>query len=376
MTNSWRKLFAKRGPSRNNASVQNCESRSCARPSPPSPDNDSRSGIRRHTPSDLNAGANFVPGGQWLSYRVGGRQFVSWKMNFKGEVCSSSSYPTEDMAWINEIDSTRSMEEQNFDVNIGMTDSRLRSTSRNNCKCTQTVTDFKRRAKMQEQKAQQEDRFLKGRRIAYIISMTISRLVGQTKPFWTSTIWWEQLWGMTTYRTTSWRVCSRNSSTNLKSCIFLWYSVNRTHILSKEEEASYHRLTEMVRRSVEQENRDNSFIARNEENISQDSSKSSSKNKLKSQWERLGPWTRSWRERETGKKRSRSLSETRKSSKICGKDPKGVSPSGKSQHSVSLYFRMGKVNRNPHVIFDTSIMLQVQHPKVDVYRVESANSVA
>ena len=106
------------------------------------------------------------------------------------------------------------------------------------------------------------------------------------------------------------------------------------------------------------------------------SSESSSKNKLKSQWERLGPWTRSWRERETGKKRSRSLSETRKSSKICGKDPKGVSPSGKSQHSVSLYFRMGKVKRNPHVIFDTSIMLQVQHPKVDVYRVESANSVA
>ena len=38
--------------------------------------------------------------------------FVIWKMNFKHEVCcSSSSFPTHALLWINEIDSARNMEE-------------------------------------------------------------------------------------------------------------------------------------------------------------------------------------------------------------------------------------------------------------------------
>ena len=37
--------------------------------------------------------------------------FVTCKMNFKSEVCSSSSFPAEAMVWINEIDSDRNMDE-------------------------------------------------------------------------------------------------------------------------------------------------------------------------------------------------------------------------------------------------------------------------
>ena len=37
--------------------------------------------------------------------------FVICKMNFKSEVCSSSSYPIEAKVWINEIDSDRNMNE-------------------------------------------------------------------------------------------------------------------------------------------------------------------------------------------------------------------------------------------------------------------------
>ena len=37
--------------------------------------------------------------------------FVIWKMNFKSEYCSSSSFPTEATVWINEIDSARNMDE-------------------------------------------------------------------------------------------------------------------------------------------------------------------------------------------------------------------------------------------------------------------------
>ena len=37
--------------------------------------------------------------------------FVIWRMNFKSEVCSSSSFPTDAMVGISEIDSARNMDE-------------------------------------------------------------------------------------------------------------------------------------------------------------------------------------------------------------------------------------------------------------------------
>ena len=39
--------------------------------------------------------------------------FVIWKMNFKSEACSGSSFPTEAMVWINDADSARHMDELN-----------------------------------------------------------------------------------------------------------------------------------------------------------------------------------------------------------------------------------------------------------------------
>ena len=37
--------------------------------------------------------------------------FVFWKMNFKSGVCSSSSFPTEALVWIIEVDSTRNIDD-------------------------------------------------------------------------------------------------------------------------------------------------------------------------------------------------------------------------------------------------------------------------
>ena len=37
--------------------------------------------------------------------------FSEWKMNFKGEVCSGANSPREGIKWINEFDSTQSVDD-------------------------------------------------------------------------------------------------------------------------------------------------------------------------------------------------------------------------------------------------------------------------
>ena len=140
-------------------------------------------------------------------------------------------------------------------------------------------------------------------------SMTISRSVGQMKPFWTSTIWWEQRWRMTNtelrytarhVNISEWRhhgESVQESAPPIWRTAISYGAVSTGHIsFSKGEEASYVRLNEMVLRSVEQEKQGQQFQCPEWRNISSGSSTdSNSKSKLESQWERLGPWTRSWR---------------------------------------------------------------------------------
>ena len=97
-----------------------------------------------------------------------------WKIRFKTEVCTCSQFPTEAMQWIKEVElfdsvdelrsssSNRGISMPNFEVLDAKIASALNKIIHN--------SHFKRRISLvEEQKAQKQDRFLRGRQIAYLI---------------------------------------------------------------------------------------------------------------------------------------------------------------------------------------------------------------
>ena len=99
--------------------------------------------------------------------------FACWKIWFKTEVCTCSQFPAEAMQWIKEVElvdsvdelrsssSTRGISMPNFEVLDARIASALNKIIHN--------SHFKRKISLEEQKAQKEDRFLRGRQIAYLI---------------------------------------------------------------------------------------------------------------------------------------------------------------------------------------------------------------
>ena len=99
--------------------------------------------------------------------------FACWKIRFKTEVCTCSQFPTEAMHWIKEVEmvdsvddlmsssSIRGISMPNFEVLDARIASALNRIIHN--------SHFKRRISLEEQKAQKQDRFLRGRQIAYLI---------------------------------------------------------------------------------------------------------------------------------------------------------------------------------------------------------------
>ena len=99
--------------------------------------------------------------------------FACWKIRFKTEVCTCSHFPTEAMQWIKEVElvvsvdelrsssSARGISMPNFEVLDARIVSVLNKIIHN--------SHNKRRIGLEEQKAQKQDRFLRGRRIAYLI---------------------------------------------------------------------------------------------------------------------------------------------------------------------------------------------------------------
>ena len=99
--------------------------------------------------------------------------FACWKIRFKTEVCTCSHFPTEAMLWIKEVElvdsvdglksscSIRGIQLPNFEVLDARIASALNRIIHN--------SHFKRRISLEEQKAQKQDRFLRGRQIAYLI---------------------------------------------------------------------------------------------------------------------------------------------------------------------------------------------------------------
>ena len=99
--------------------------------------------------------------------------FACWRIRFKTEVCICSEFPTEAMQWIKELkmvdsvddlkssSSIRGIRLPNFEVLDARIASALNRVIHN--------SHSKRRISLEEQKAQKEDRFLRGRQIAYLI---------------------------------------------------------------------------------------------------------------------------------------------------------------------------------------------------------------
>ena len=99
--------------------------------------------------------------------------FACWKIRFKTEVCTCSKFPTDAMQWIKEVElvdsvdesrsssSTRGISMPNFEVLDARIASALNKIIHN--------SHFKRRISLEEQKAQKQDSFLRGRQIVYLI---------------------------------------------------------------------------------------------------------------------------------------------------------------------------------------------------------------
>ena len=99
--------------------------------------------------------------------------FACWKIRFKTEVCTCSQFRTETMHWIKEVEMVDSVDElkssssvrgirmPDFEVLDARIASALNRIIHN--------SHFRRWVSLEEQKAQKEDRFLRGRQIAYLI---------------------------------------------------------------------------------------------------------------------------------------------------------------------------------------------------------------
>ena len=99
--------------------------------------------------------------------------FACWKLRFKTEVCTCSQFPTEAMQWIKEVELVDSVDElrsssssrgtsmPHFEVLDASIASALNKIIHN--------SHFKRRISLEEQKAQKQDRFLRGRQVAQLI---------------------------------------------------------------------------------------------------------------------------------------------------------------------------------------------------------------
>ena len=99
--------------------------------------------------------------------------FAFWKIRFKTEVCTCSQFHTEAMQWIKEVEmvdsvddlrsssSIRGISMPNFEVLDARIASALNKIIHN--------SHFKRRISLEEQKAQKQDRFLRGKQIACLI---------------------------------------------------------------------------------------------------------------------------------------------------------------------------------------------------------------
>ena len=102
-------------------------------------------------------------------------EFQSWMLNFRTDICMRTAQPHVTMLWIKEVEMAKSIDELvtsrsitgqpnflDFDTFDAMIASALK-------KLVSTSSNFPKRTSVEEQRAQNSDRFLRGRQIAYMI---------------------------------------------------------------------------------------------------------------------------------------------------------------------------------------------------------------
>ena len=129
--------------------------------------------------------------------------FACWKIRFKTEVCTGSQFPAEAMQWIKEVELVDSVDELRSSSstcgismpNFEILDARIASVLNKIIHNSQ----FTRRISLEEQKAQKQDRFLRGRQIAYLIyeylRVTGAMILSKTMPTYSLLVY-----EMTTFR--------------------------------------------------------------------------------------------------------------------------------------------------------------------------------
>ena len=99
--------------------------------------------------------------------------FQFWKVRFKTEVCASSGSPSEAMLWfkevkildtIDDLKSSRSVQEHRF-PNFEMLDVKIASALNEIIR----NSHFRERVSVEEPRARTQDRFLRGRQMAFMI---------------------------------------------------------------------------------------------------------------------------------------------------------------------------------------------------------------
>ena len=209
--------------------------------------------------------------------------FACWKIRFKTEVCICSQFPSDAMHWIKEVEmvdsvddlvyssSIRGIQMPNFEVPNARIASALNRIIHN--------SHFKTRICLEEQKAQKQDRILRGRQIAYLIYdyfrvtgandsvenyadlFTIGLRNGDIQEF--DSKWDGILLSMTRIPSDDileglYKFRTRDSE-KLKTVLDLY----DLEIHQNEIGPDYHRLETMVQRSIEQDIRKKNFGARN-----------------------------------------------------------------------------------------------------------------
>ena len=121
-------------------------------------------------------------------------EFQSWKLNFRTEVCVRTAEPQVTMLWIKEVEVAKSINElitsrsitgHQIFFDFDMLDAMIASTLK---KLTNTQSTFRKRVSLEEQRAQNSDRFLRGRQIAYMIC-EFSVQLGLMKQYKDSQTW-------------------------------------------------------------------------------------------------------------------------------------------------------------------------------------------
>ena len=99
--------------------------------------------------------------------------FACWKTRFKTEVCTCSQFPTEPMLWIKEVELVDSVDDLKSSSSVrGIRLPHCEVLDAKNASALNRIilnSHFKKKVSLEEQKAQKEDRFLRGRQIAYLI---------------------------------------------------------------------------------------------------------------------------------------------------------------------------------------------------------------